>query len=294
MAPAPKVPTFEFSDLQGPGAPDRPDPKRPPMHVAGILTMLGVLLAFLLLGIVASGASDEPESPADAPLPAAATRAATTSTTITTSPTLDSTQRGEIFSPWPNPPDDRNPTVIGRPGPDEPIFGERSGQAVVYVNVQGRPTVVDLGTGFIDQVDIAPARFYDFFAVEFGRVVAFGDRGDNVEPTTDRALLFHVHRAGALISTDEFRTGPNPSPHLCISDEPCPNDTWTFERVTNGVDTIRRANAIDDPEVLEMLFGDSWIVDGANRNAPAGFGFNFRIPSPLNDEVWMVLQPRNE
>lgn len=50
----------------------------------------------------------------------------------------------------------------------------------------------------------------------------------------------------------------------------------------------------EDPELYEMLYGDSWPVDGIHRNAPGDFGFQYLVPTPLNAEAWIVHQPRSE
>jgi len=298
MAQSPEVVTFEFLEVNDPGAPEQQTTPRGPSPYIGLVAMVVVLATLLLIGRAVSDNQDN-TAQEDTELDAEADGASSTPPPSSTSSSPPSSLAPILplgdaeFVPWPDPPDDHNPAVTIIPGPGEPLRNAVTETALVYVNVQGRPTVIDLDTGDVSKVLIADTRSYDYFSVEFGDVVSLDGRNENIEIATDRAVVFHAYEEGTSSPTSQQRAAATPGPLLCISSSPCEITNRRFS-TTNGVDTIRALDAEVAPELYEMLYGDSWTVDGIHRNAPDDFGFHYRVPAPLNADAWIVHQPRSE
>ena len=287
-------PSIEFIDVGPAEAPVPDDPRHERNRRAVGLVGAGVVLSACLLFASAVSGRDDQDPTSNEPTPTTGSSAVDEAPRSTTTTSLVQELASVQFAPWPDPPEDFAPTVIGRPGPDVSLLDDITETAVVYVNTLGRPTVIDLDTGWIEQVEVAPARSYEYFGVEFGRVVSFDGRNRNVREATDRSLLFHAHRADSLVEAEDFRSSTSPAPHLCLTAEACAFEWWTFDRSTNGTDTIRRANPTDDPFVYEMLFGETWTDQRGTRLPPDGFGIDIRVPAPLHAEAWIVHQPGSE
>ena len=301
MAQSPKVATFEFHEVSNPVAPEQQTTPRGPSLYIALIGMVVVMATLLLVGRAASdnrALFDNEDSTARANPERAAQPEAASTTLPSSSPSSSppSTLASILplddadLVPWPDPPDDHNPAVTRVPGPGEPLRETVSETALVYVDVQGRPTVIDLDTGDISKVLIADTRSYDYFSVEFGSVVSSYGRNENIEIATDRAVVFHAYKEGTSPSTSAQRAAATPGPLLCISSLPCEITNLRLS-TTNGVDTIRALDSAGDPELYEMLYGESWTVDGVHRNAPDDFGFDYRVPAALNGDAWIVHQP---
>jgi hypothetical protein len=298
MAQSPKVVTFEFHEVSNPLAPEQQTTPRGLSAFIGLIAMFAVLATLLLVGRAVSGEQDNnaqgdadevPQpGPVSTTLPPSSTSTGPPATLASILPLGDAE-----FVPWPDPPDDHNPHITIIPGPGEPLGDTITESALVYVSVDGRPTVIDLDTGDVSKVLIADARSYDYFSVEFGDVVSLDGRNRNIEIATDRAVVFHAYKEGTNPSTSAEQAAGTPGPLLCISSLPCEITNWRFS-TTNGVDTIRALDSAGDPELYEMLYGESWTVDGLHRNAPGDFGFDYRVPAALNGDAWIVHQPRSE
>ena len=192
--------------------------------------------------------------------------------------------------PWPALPPDHHPQVATRPGPGVALLGRELGISVVYVNSRGAPTVLDLDTGTFQEIDIAPDRSYDAFLVEFGRVVSDG-RNMNVEPAGSRAAVFHVHRPfEGVIAPDSEELQRMPGPALCLAATPCAGIRWNAETLVSDRDRIQRFD-VQIHRVVAPIFTDTlWKREGRWITAPEGVAPDFRIPAPLDDQIWIVTQ----
>jgi len=268
MPQSPEVVTFEFLEVNDPAAPEQQTTPRGPSPYIGLVAMVVVLATLLLIGRAVSDNqavfnNEENTAQEDTHLDAEADAVSTTPPPGSASSSPPSSLASILplddadFVPWPDPPDAHSPAVTKTPGPGEPLLGTISETTLVYVNVQGRPTVIDLDTGDISKVLIADTRSYDYFSIEFGDVVALDGRNTNIEIATDRDVVFHAYEEGTSTSTSAQGAAATPGPLLCISSFPCEITNGPLESTTNGVDTIRALDSEEDPEFYEMLYGDS-------------------------------------
>lgn len=202
----------------------------------------------------------------------------------------------EGITKWPEPPEDHDPYVFGYPRPEVQLLGRPSGLALVYVNTLQRPTVVDLDTGMIHELEVAAVRTYDRFAIEAGDVVATGSALEDLANgssigATQRMITFHVHAGGDDASSLGNNVGSyRPGPHLCLSSGGCPDLGWTAESYTRGADSAQILNESNYAELLNVMAGP-W--DTGSRHSLVDFGPDLvlRMPRPLNDTVWVAHQP---
>ncbi len=289
MEPSSRQPVIKFIESTTAAAPSAGEPEFDrPRALTTLVGVGAVCVALLLMGVAVSGRDEhEPD-----PLPASTSVAQRPTPRTPSTSTIAPSPKPELveFIPWPNPPEDHDPTVIIHTGSGQPVFGDVTETSLVYVNSIGRPTIIALDTSQVEEVDVASSRTYDYFGVEFGHIVSF-DGSRNIREATERALLFHAHRAGDDELDADYRASSRLSLHLCLTIEPCSMPDQNFDGITDAVDTIRRANNIDDPQVMEMMFGESWTTDRTSRLSLVGLGITQHIPAPLNDEVWIVHQP---
>jgi len=196
----------------------------------------------------------------------------------------------EVFIPWPDPPEDHDPHVSGRPGSGEPISAALTGQTLVYVNDRSRPTLIDLSTGDQRELDIATTRAVDSFLVEGGKVVVDDPLDPDFPLRAGRAFVFNVALDGA---TELVERGPSPTVCL-VADSGCAARPWTtgqFGEVDLGVQSF------DGPplEALAARLGaDSWIAGDrwTTFELPLDEGSaSVRLPSPAGHAVvWLITE----
>ncbi len=204
------------------------------------------------------------------------------------------------FRPWPDPPEDHDPHVAGRPGPQEPVADELSGLALVYVNDRGRPTVIDLSTGDQRELDIAGPRNRDTFLVEFGRVVATPGSDVDLPKSSGRAFRFTAERTAVpgTVAADgeEFEAAPS-GPTVCLDEGGCLGAA--FLSGSFG-DDMNRVSALDDAEspsqaIAAVIGSEWWRTEGRwtffSLDPSAGANTQLRVQSPMNNAVvWVIDQ----
>ena len=182
------------------------------------------MCALILVGLTITNRADSPE------LVRETLQATSTSTTpIPTSTTQVPPMVEQLleplepagFVPWPAPPEDHNPHVTIVPGAGVPIFGTETQNTLVYVNSLGRPTVVNLDTGSVSNVIVAPTRSRDSFVVEIGTVVSLNGSSRNIPKATTRAVAFYTFRDELATTSDSQLAATAPGPLLCLSELPC-------------------------------------------------------------------------
>lgn len=295
MEPSSREPIIEFIDVE-PSNPDDVEQLATSSRngPALLAATTAVMCALVLVGLTITNRPGSPELIHETP---PATSISTT--TIPPSTTQLPPETEQLleplepvgFVPWPQPAKDHDPHVTIVPGAGVPIFGTETQTTLVYVNSLGRPTVVNLDTGNVSNVIVAPTRSRDSFVVEIGTVVSLDDSSRNIPKATTRAIAFYTFRDELATTSDSQLAATAPGPLLCLSELPCQVTGWQSVAITRGADEFRHVTPEDDPEVYEALFGDSWKVDGFFRHAPDGRTGNLRLPVPMSDVAWIVHQP---
>lgn len=285
----------------GPGHPDPVDVELGPAVAAAVTprrrvagpraaVVLAVLVLALIVGMVSSrrGAPTGPDDrePLVAPssseaAPAAPDPAVPSSTALTVA----------AFVPWPDPPEDHDPHVIGRPGPQVPARPSLEGWTLIYVNDQRRPTIVDLSTGDQRELVVAETRPEDVVLVEGGRIVAATDDGE-LDTATSRAFPVTIVRE----VTDAPVPIAPPAPVLCVVARPCLDRPWTSGRFGDERSSIASQGAGTDPVgVLADLLGardresdGRWTTFVLGGDGVA----SIRLPTPADDAVVWALEER--
>ena len=196
----------------------------------------------------------------------------------------------EGFTPWPDPPEDHDPHVIGRPGSGEPVRPDLVGQSLVYVNEQLRPTVIDLSTGDQRELDIAATRPSDRFLVEHGRVVVDDVLDPDLPVTAGHAFVFQV-----VVDGDADTTSAGPSPTLCLMRESgCAEWPWTTGWFGDDERSAQSIDGVDPSGSIARLIGSEvWMRDGRwTTFEHADGGPPLRVPTPVSRAVvWLVSEP---
>lgn len=235
---------------------------------------LGVLAAVLVAWLGRRGT--EATTPTDSPAPPATVR-------------VDDTSAAEAFVPWPDPPADHDPHVIGRPGAGQPIRADLAGVTLVYVNDQLRPTVIDLSTGDQRELDVAETRVSDTFLVENGRVVVTDELDPDLPLSAGNAFVFRVVVDGAA------PVEPGPVPTLCLTSEPgCGDRPWTSGRFGDGERSAESIDGIEPTAAIAATVGAArWTRDGRWITLELeGMTDGLRVPSPFDGAVvWAVVEP---
>ncbi len=272
-------PIVEHVELIGAQVPERlPDapPAGPRLKRAGVVVAVLLLGASMWLSLERTTEGSGADGTAAAP-----------PTSSIASPTgSENPLDGALGSTrWPSPPRDHDPHVIRRPGPGEPIIADATGLSLVYVNSLGRPTVVDLGTGAMQEVDVAASRSYDAFAIEAGEVVSLLGTSASQRPAGVDAIVFHVYRSTDADTPAAVGEVPLPGPRLCLTAEPCgalaaslPDSTSRFVPVS----------ADDHPAIVSMLSGEGWQREKRWLVEPSELGFDYRLPLPLDTAAWII------
>jgi len=260
-------------------------------HRAVIAAFLGVVvLVGLLLAIIGSGDDPGAEEPGTSPLTTPQRLGSEDSTALGPTGAIEGSTGTSVGKSWPGVPADHDPHVVGRPGSGETVLGEVSNLTLVYVNTIGRPTIVNLDTGTVRELDVATTRRYDRFYVEKGEVVAANPERTNLEPAAGRAIVFHVHQPSA---EDDVTTGGGPTaigPHLCLDEGGCPNLDWVETHLQLGSDFVATLGALADPR-LDAFDLSRWEADGRFVEASVGTT-DLRLPAPRNPtRIWVVHQP---
>lgn len=188
------------------------------------------------------------------------------------------TQRDTVVL-WPDPPIDHVPHVLGRPG-DGPLVPGREDITLVYVNSIGRPTVLDLGTGDREELDVADGRLRDTFEIDGGHVVIGSGRGADVAGPD--AVTVQVHRPRLFAIATPPPTGPTID--LCLGDV-CPQLAGDHEAARTS-ERIELLEPDEDPELAGLLSGAGG-RDGRFDTVDVG-GRVIRIPTPGDGPIWMV------
>ncbi len=250
--------------------------------------VLAPLAGLLLIAVVVAWLADG-DSPAPTDQPSTPEAAVPVASPTNTGATADRSASG--FVPWPEPPEDHDPHVSGRPGAGIPVGDGGHGGSLVYVNDRQRPTVVDLATGNQKELDFAETRAVDVFLVERGEVVVTDELNPDLPLSRGRAFEFQVVIDNAL-------AGPivRPAPTLCVSAQPdCAERAWTTGGFDDG-DLMAGSIAGFPPDAIGQLIGaDSWTIDDrwttfafSRTDVPA-----FRIPTPSDNAVlWSITEPR--
>ena len=187
---------------------------------------------------------------------------------------------------WPDPPEDHDPHYFGFPSAGTSLLAERTDLTLVYVNSLGRPTVIDLDTGYRTEVDVATTRTHERFRVAFGDVPGVNLRNRNIAGTTERAITFHV----VAENNDPLSVTDAPGPILCVDASGCQTAGWSVQSLSNGPDSVEPLSADTHPELHAMVFGD-WPIDGRYLTVTTVTGESYRLPRLLNDQVWVLHQP---
>jgi hypothetical protein len=222
--------------------------------------------------------------------PPAATVAAMTPTATVTPAGTERDQPAPLAPtrsalPWPNPPIDHSPHVMGRPG-NGPLASDADGLSLVYVNSLGRPTVIDLASGDREELDVASTRRFDQFEIEAGHVVVSTDRRPEVGTG---AITVRVHRTQlfALPSSTPTPTGID----LCLASV-CPQlSAIGVDDPDLGDAGIEMVDVDKHPDLARLLSGESG-RDGRFDTVTFD-GVTTRIPTPGPGPVWMVRTPES-
>ncbi len=204
------------------------------------------------------------------------------------------------FRPWPDPPEDHDPHVAGRPGPQEPVTDGSIGRTLVYVNGSGRPTVIDLATGDQRELDIAGPRDRDTFLVEYGRVVAEPGSDADLPKSGGRAFRFTVERTtvpGTVSSADRDAAISLTGPTICLDEGGCtgaPLLTGTFGDDLNRVTSMHAADSALQA-IAEVVGSDRSRRDGRwtffSLDTGVDAGAEWRVPTPMRSTVvWLIEQ----
>ena len=236
---------------------------------------LGVVAAVLVASLGRRDA--EPAARGDSTDPPPATSSVEVETTIP-----------EPFIPWPDPPEDHDPHVIGRPGPGAPVAPELDGQTLVYVNERLRPTVVDLSTGDQRELDIAETRVAERFLLENGRIVVTDVLDPDFPISAGQAFVFQVVVDGAAA------VDAGPVPTLCLTPAAaCADRPWTSGSFG---DQERGASSLDGPPsaaIAAHLGSITWSQSArwTTFELDAEMG-SLRVPTPASHSVvWLVTEP---
>lgn len=194
-----------------------------------------------------------------------------------------------VFVPWPDPPEDHDPHVIGRPGPGRTVVPGIQRGAVIYVNSLGRATVVRLDDGAVDEVEVSSVRDYDSFWISDGRVLATGSAQipdlNAIDP-----VLVHLHRSLSLVPVGPSPV-PEPGPHLCLDDEHCNHLGWIPRSLVSDSAVLERLDSQKWPEIASIFNSGLWIRNGRWLEAPESAELGkYRIPAPLNSDIWVLSQ----
>lgn len=183
---------------------------------------------------------------------------------------------------WPNPPTDRDPYVVRIPGPgDLPDDVEASSlerTSIVYVNSVGDPTVVSFDSGDVYEVDVAPIRVHETFAVEEGRVVSLEGVNSALDDATEDAIIFHTYRDvdPPGVGAGDIEYTLTRGPELCLSDASCSRPGNGLARVVGGELTAERFDQKEHWAIARILESwapiDRWLVADDGFRIPAAVG----------------------
>lgn len=200
---------------------------------------------------------------------------------------------------WPDPPNDHDPHVSGRPGAQQPVRDSLTGQTLVYVNNLDRPTIIDLSTGDQREVEVAGPRSRDQFFVEFGNVVSLGKTTVDLPASEGQAFAFSVHRTARFEDQSDNDTEMLPAmagPSLCLDKGRCPTVPFTFGSFgTERNRAVAIESAASPVEILADHLGAGWWArDG--RWTVMSLGENAAkpevgLPTPMETAVvWVITQ----
>lgn len=188
-------------------------------------------------------------------------------------------ERPETVRVWPSPPRDRDPYVVRIPANDVEPVGSL-GRTMVYINTLGDPTVVSLVTGDVFEIDVAPIRIHETFAVEDGEVRSLEGANPALPDATGDAVIFHTYRATDPPGVGTVAGELSP-PELCLSGASCRTAEQGVARRLGGGVVVERFDADSHADVAQVLGTwapvDRWLV------SPDGH----RIPTPV-DLVWVI------
>ncbi len=280
--------SVELLDLE----PSSAEPPADPISESREMKMVIAGIAVFVLGLVVGSAlSDSGQQDTTSPVPSSNGSVAVDTLRVPTAAQTSADTHG--FVAWPDPPKDHDPHVIGVPGPDVALLGVETDATLVYVNSLGRPTILDLDTGSVSEIEVAATREIELFAVELNEVVSLDGSSLNLPPSGDRAVVFFTHNP---LATPPLETGadsrvPMPAVHLCLSPAGCDELDWLVGSIGDGTDTIVHVDWATNADVAEILFGESWVADGRYLIAPISVGEGIRIPAPLGENAWLLHQP---
>ncbi|MGI9608552.1 MAG: hypothetical protein ACR2P0_20650 [Acidimicrobiales bacterium] len=241
-----------------------------------LLVALAVMGAVLVLGWMTLASLDPVD---DGPGQSAREDSATPEVAVTS-------VRPTNTAVWPDLPLDHEPHVIRRPGRDMPI-DLPDDLTLVYVNSIGRPTIVDLETGAIQEVDISTTRGRDAFGIESGEVVSLSGTSRNIAAAGQGAIVFHVHRTDETIESRSSVAVGERGPHLCLSEIVCSGLEWQPNLISTVATQVERVTPRANPDIAAMLEGEGW--DRVNRwLVVADHESTFRLPVPLHGEAWLI------
>lgn len=333
---ASKDPAIIWEDSRGLGRPGDPlnsteDSRTEPVlapvtkrQSPRLLVSGGALVAVLLIWLVSAGGDEVSVEPDTSPTTELRPDSeASERVTPTTRPRIEI----DPLAPWPLPPVDHNPHVIGRPGTQPLAVAEGLHQSIVYVNLRGRPTVIDLATGNQQEVVVATVRSIDTFAVEFGEVVATEPKRRNLTRSRGRPIIFAVDQTGRqpndfpaaadpglnpseqnktangsdnagvdeTDSSDQFAPQPM-GPLLCASEQGCGEARWLEGTFGNAIDRASSLPAGENPlAIIARIIGaSSWQEEDGPFTFYTvrrdGSDHIVRVPTPQKDAILWVVE----
>ena len=194
---------------------------------------------------------------------------------------------------WPDLPEDRDPSYVGRPGSDEPVRSFLAGKTLLYVNDFGRPTVIDLTTGNQREVLIADGRNLDTFELEFGQIVTSEPGRSDLPLSIGRSIGVIGVRAGSDVETEN-----ESAIVLCIDTSGCRTSPPSNTVLANSLDSATQLDSSrGGAEAIADLIGASdwsaehrWTLFPLDADDPERV---LRIPTPLpSATIWLVSQSR--
>jgi hypothetical protein len=258
------------------------------------------LVAIVLLGLGWSATKTEP-TPSSTSAPTTVQQGPPTSSPAEVSAPGETTSDGNLR--WPDPPEDHDPHVTGRPGAQKPLKPWFDVETLIYVNESGRPTVINLSTGDQREVVVAPNRQSDRFLVEDGRIVTDDPQQSQFPLSEGRSFEVQVYRTPLPLSTQS--TAPNgplsqSGPTLCLDTGGCEGSVRTQGGLSlrSGKALVISGGMEPAETIAKLLESDSWVTNGRwtiySLSAPSSDddpGEAVQIPSPMaRSLVWIISQ----